>query len=643
MMYFPLVTVKVGAMADNKREPGQSELEQLYQSLGDGEPVDKVVGGTGYIHFDRPRPYLCLHRRLPDEKEPGTDQLLAGLGAYTLLPAWEGKSGWQIEFLQEIAAIMIEKFGVFLLFEVWSRQGHAPMENTEKEIRFSVCASETGVEFTTLHALETAILEQDWQGYKPRLEVSYDEGPNPLQEKTGNPSNGMDQKQPLYLGLEIDAIYQDPATHALRPDVLRAVSADFSRCLKVALFAFSIRKSTRKPAHFHQLGSHLITDRTMQADAILTRVGAAFDLVLYATPVNTSQAWDTFRRSEFRVAPEFHYRPLTVNVSALKHELYNAPVDEIEDPALHFIFDERRMELDRQLSMLKDQGTVNFLLGSQQIYAPPDAQLLGTANTLLNQFGPVVAEKDGALFCSSQELASHASEMMHSMDIDNPSQAQVEIRDDLPGIMVSGGRLLIGRQARFSKSRIPAILNHEIGTHVLTYHNGGAQPFLHLQVGLAGYQGLQEGLAVLAEYLSGGLNAARARHIAGRAVAVDAVVRGAGFIETFHFLAEEHGFDARLAFSMSMRVHRSGGFTKDVVYLRGLLEVQALLQDGHDLNDLLIGKFASTHVDIIEELRWRNILRPCKFPPPYLADENAKSRLAVVAQGKSVFDDIGDW
>ena len=47
----------------------------------------------------------------------------------------------------------------------------------------------------------------------------------------------------------------------------------------------------------------------------------------------------------------------------------------------------------------------------------------------------------------------------------------------------------------------PALLHHEVGTHLVTHVNGTHQPIKVLGVGLAGYDETQEGLAVLAEYL----------------------------------------------------------------------------------------------------------------------------------------------
>ena len=80
---------------------------------------------------------------------------------------------------------------------------------------------------------------------------------------------------------------------------------------------------------------------------------------------------------------------------------------------------------------------------------------------------------------------------------------------------------MIGRETRIAERRAEALLQHEVGTHLVTYFNGSSQPLRLLQVGLSGYDALQEGLAVLSEYLVGGLSEARMRTLAARVIAVD--------------------------------------------------------------------------------------------------------------------------
>ncbi len=95
--------------------------------------------------------------------------------------------------------------------------------------------------------------------------------------------------------------------------------------------------------------------------------------------------------------------------------------------------------------------------------------------------------------------------------------------------MVSNGDVLIAPTCRVAVSRIEALLHHEVGTHVVTHVNGAHQPLHVLASGLAGHDETQEGLAVLAEHLVGGLTPARLRQLAARVVAVHLMVDGVPF------------------------------------------------------------------------------------------------------------------
>jgi uncharacterized protein (TIGR02421 family) len=195
------------------------------------------------------------------------------------------------------------------------------------------------------------------------------------------------------------------------------------------------------------------------------------------------------------------------------------------------------------------------------------------------------------------------------------------------GMLVSRGRLLIGKGVSIPEHRAEALLQHEVGTHLLTYFNGRAQPFRMLQSGLPGYDALQEGLAVLSEYLVGGLTADRLRVLAARVIVARAIVDGASFVDVFRELTRTHGFSQRTAYTITMRVFRGGGLLKDAVYLRGLLDILKYLAKDGDFDILFTGKIAANHVGVIEELKLRKILGPPPLYPRYFETEGARVRL----------------
>ena len=173
---------------------------------------------------------------------------------------------------------------------------------------------------------------------------------------------------------------------------------------------------------------------------------------------------------------------------------------------------------------------------------------------------------------------------------------------------------------------------------MVTYFDGKAQRFRQLAIGLAGYDALQEGLAVLAEYAVGGLSRPRLRLLAGRVLAVRHMVDGATFVDTFRELTRTHGFAQRTAFTVTLRVYRGGGLTKDAVYLRGLAEILEHLGGGGELEPLFVGKIAARHIPIVRELRWRNVLEDPPLLPRYLGAAESVERLAGLRKGATVLD-----
>ena len=220
--------------------------------------------------------------------------------------------------------------------------------------------------------------------------------------------------------------------------------------------------------------------------------------------------------------------------------------------------------------------------------------------------------------------------------------SHVEVRDDVSGLLVSRGNLLVGADVSIPLSRVDALLSHEVGTHVLTFVNAQAQPFKQLCCGLPKYEELQEGLAVLAEYLAGGLNRPRLRLLAGRVIAANHLIDGASFIDVFRELNGTYRFEQKIAFTITMRIFRSGGFTKDAVYLKGLLQLLKYFSNNGELEPLLVGKFSLEHLPIVKELMWREALVPPCLLPRYLNDKKAQIRLERLRRGLSVLDLVAE-
>ena len=78
---------------------------------------------------------------------------------------------------------------------------------------------------------------------------------------------------------------------------------------------------------------------------------------------------------------------------------------------------------------------------------------------------------------------------------------------------------------------------------------------------------------------------------------------------------------------------QGSGFIKDIIYLQGIVELKNHLEEGGELEPLLIGKFALKHLPVINELRERKVLRKNSILPRYLNTEESNKRLNKIRNG----------
>jgi uncharacterized protein (TIGR02421 family) len=378
----------------------------------------------------------------------------------------------------------------------------------------------------------------------------------------------------------------------------------------------------------------------LDVDARLTEIERSLNLLLNVTPVNAAEAWADFERSDFGTVPTLRLRPLEFEPDLVRRDLYNLEIENVTDPALHTLFRAKRDEIARQITALEDRDTSRFVYGSLQLYggiAPPLAsaaeELLETIPARAPSTPSVTASVTAGAFA---EAARAEFDRYRAVYRDFP--AHIEVRDDISELMVSFGRLLIPESAAFRANRVEPLLHHEIGTHVVTYQNGARQPLAMLTIGLPGYDETQEGLAVLAEYLTGGLDPRRLRVLAARVVAIGMLLHGAGFLEIFQSLRAAHRMPARTAWSITIRVVVGGGSVKDAIYLRGITRILEALAEGSSLDVLFVGKLALDQIPLIQDLLDREVLQAPWVRPRWLDVPGAQERLDKLRAGASVMD-----
>src|SRR5690606_11647329 len=303
-----------------------------------------------------------------------------------------------------------------------------------------------------------------------------------------------------------------------------------------------------------------LTPLMQDIDKALAEENKKFDFLLMITPVNAHEAWLQFKEDRFYKTPKFLYRPMHVDPDLAKRRLYNLRVEDIYDPTMAYIFRDKRAELDSMITMLADRGKDDFLHGSLQIFGNVSERLYNSALAVLMMTDAEEPTKKTEDYIDAQEFAQMAREEIGFLQQqESQFTTPVRVREDISGVMVNRGTLNISEQYRLSRRRAKALIQHEIGTHVVTYYNGRKQPLNIFSLGVPGYEELQEGLAVLSEYIVGGLSNSRLRIIAARVIAVQHMLLGNSFIDTFTLLVDQYRFQPETSFQITMRVYRGGG------------------------------------------------------------------------------------
>ena len=372
-----------------------------------------------------------------------------------------------------------------------------------------------------------------------------------------------------------------------------------------------------------------------KVDAALARLDGEVDWLLALSPTHNDVLWQDFEASGRTRIPPLQYSDLKIDLHATRERLLALPVEEIESPLLSGLLSEKQRELDRQIELVRLRGTDGFITASLDLFGGVKPPLLQLANEILEQVGPGAAlEAD----CGIDEvLVSVEDEIDWYRERSPDFSIEVVANSELNSLMmVSHGKFYIDCGIRLPRARIQPLIQHEIGTHVVTRHNGRRQSLKQLEVGLAHYDPLQEGLGVLAEYLTGYLPGERLRVLAARVVAVEMAIHGEDVPAIFDVLHNTHELPTDDAFDVAVRARRGGGLTKDAVYLSGLRDLVHYLREDGDFELLFIGKFALSHKVVLEQLideGWVTApdLLPRYFSAPGLTDRLAHCRGLSVA------------
>ena len=295
---------------------------------------------------------------------------------------------------------------------------------------------------------------------------------------------------------------------------------------------------------------------------------------------------------------------------------------------------------DAAARLLEALGTPAAGTHALALYGSPDRPLPGggpSTREAARHFIGIADELDHELLSPAEQVpvSARALQLQLQGDLDAFFGERVVAVELDPGLIAKAAagahRIRLRDGALFSGYDRAQLFHHEALVHSLTALNGRAQPlFGSLALSSPRTTATQEGLATFAELITGSLDIGRMKRISLRTEATAMALAGAGFLEVFDwFLAAGQG--AEEAFASTQRVFRGmpldGGhaFTKDAVYLRGMVEVHtffrwALREDRLALcRQLFAGKMTLADAIRFAPLQASGAIAAPRWLPPWVA------------------------
>ena len=313
-----------------------------------------------------------------------------------------------------------------------------------------------------------------------------------------------------------------------------------------------------------------------------------------------------------------------------------------EHPLGQYLIDACR-SWDTAAQVCEHLGTAAVTDLSIQLYGSPFDPLPGDgpdARVAARHFLSIADEFDRELLAPSEHvtISATALQLQLQRDLDDyfgERVIDVELDPDLIAKAAAGAtRIRLRTTASFSDYDRDQLLQHEAFVHSLSALNGREQPVLaSLALSSPRATATQEGLATFAEQITGSIDISRMKRLSLRIEAVAMALEGADFIEVFRYFLDA-GQSPEESFASAQRVFRgvpvTGGaaFTKDAVYLRGLIGVHTFFRWALRTRQLRLcrwlfaGKMTLADVQRFAPLFEAGVLLPPRWMPRWVARAN---------------------
>jgi hypothetical protein len=366
--------------------------------------------------------------------------------------------------------------------------------------------------------------------------------------------------------------------------------------------------------------------RLNQLETQWQEIEAGYRLAPYQSPINLKQEKEKTLRLyqageaynpqfEFASPPDYPTRQIRQFAAALNPD--NSWIEQI-----YYDIATREL-LHIQAVQTHDSNIITGL--SCLNYGLPQLAMVAKAEHILANTEDALASDvpSSALELSDHEVASELQLVLDKTGllgwqavVSEPMNAKTAVNRLDKQVKIRMGEL-------FDRQGVQRLIMHELGVHVIRYHNGVHQPIRLFQRGFPGYIATEEGLAVYVEEKSGLLRIDVLRKYAGRVLAAHQAISHS-FSDVLNTLCR--WLDPNEAFDIAARSKRGftdtsllGTDTKDIVYLQGYLNVKKHLEEHpEDYELLFIGKFGLQHLPILHSLLDQKILAKSQLLPEHL-------------------------
>jgi len=337
-------------------------------------------------------------------------------------------------------------------------------------------------------------------------------------------------------------------------------------------------------------------------DSNLNRLVKNIEVLNYINPLNIESEKKQFFTSKYNYEPNFKYPKLKFNGYKLHRMFFSQRLERIEDDDIRQLYEDIIYEYSGLIECIE---TINhgrkFYFNSLKSFGTPTEKDIDNAKFIL-RFDDSEFDEEMLPMYNAQDAKQYFEEFSKRYDFNYHIKLSTNI--SAAAMVINNSKTLVLRKNhKFSKNQLKVLANHEIGVHLVTTFNSLEQPLKIFTNGVPNNVQTQEGLAVYSEYMSGCLTLTRLKELAYRVIAVDSLIKGYSFSATFDLLVNQYKLNKNKAFTITLRVHRGGGFTKDHLYLSGLEKVYKFANNNGNLNTMLTGKVSLEYIDVITKLQ----------------------------------------